>query len=234
MLAADRIPLEPKTYRTAGDESVEAGRAPGQMGWYRLAAKFSRGRSVLDVGCGMGAGLRLLQQTAKMAKGQDLDERLASDDVIVQQISQFADKSYDVVVCVDVIEHVEEDRAFLADLCRVAREGVFISTPLSYHGREIWPYHVREYRAAEFIDLVQRQGHCSFYIGSPSGSESHAVKARWWWLALNRLINHPLTNKITRALQKLLPRHLRNHAHQAVFIQVGDAGRGNRRSERRR
>lgn len=219
-MSASEMKLTERTYRIAGDDSVEAGRHPGQMGWYHLAATFAAGKTVLDVGCGMGMGLRALRAAAKSAMGQDMDERLASTDVVVEPISRFPDKSYDLVVCVDVIEHVEEDRDFLADLCRIARDSVFVSTPLSYAGRKIWPYHVREYRAREFLDLIRPHGKSDIFIGSPTGEESYPLKSTGWWLTLNDLINHPLTNRPARVVQKFLPRRWRNHAHQAALIHV--------------
>src|SRR5688572_28607579 len=120
-----------KTPRPCGDEAVLSGRNPSQMGWYGFLADVVAGQSVLDVGCGSGEGLRVLATRATTALGIDLDERLQRSDVNVEikSITDVPDKSFDVVVCLDVIEHVEADRAFIAELFRVARQTVFVSTP---------------------------------------------------------------------------------------------------------
>ncbi|MGE0420512.1 MAG: class I SAM-dependent methyltransferase, partial [Acetobacteraceae bacterium] len=132
--------------RQVGDVSVVAGRGPGQMGWYQFAADhLVAGKSVLDVGCGLGAGLALLAKPARSVKGQDLDPRLARPEVMIGPIEEIQDKSYDVLTCIDVIEHIEQDEAFVQQMGRVARETVFVSTPNWTASRCQWPYHVREY-----------------------------------------------------------------------------------------
>jgi SAM-dependent methyltransferase len=203
--------------REVGDVSVEAGRASSQMGWYRYAAdNIVNGKTVLDVGCGLGSGLEALREAAKEAHGQDLDPRLKRDGVVIGPLSEIGDLSYDVVVCIDVVEHVEDDRGFIKELSRIARDALFLTTPLSCWGRKVWPYHVREYRAREFRGLLP-DGELTYMIGTPSGDERYEVRTRWFSL-LDRAINFPPTNLPVRAAQKLLPRRLRYNAHQAVLV----------------
>jgi SAM-dependent methyltransferase len=212
-------------FREIGDVSVDAGRASSQMGWYRYAADhIVPGKTVLDVGCGLGNGLALLRETAKEARGQDLDPRLAQPGVIIGPPSEIPNRSYDVVVSIDVVEHVEDDTGFVRDLCRIARDTVFLTTPLSAYGRPLWPYHLREYRAREFIDLLTPlEAEMTYLIGNPSGDERYHP-GRFFWV-LDGLMNNPATNILIRAAQKLLPRRLRFNAHQAAVLSLRNARR---------
>src|SRR5262245_34438606 len=96
-----------KTARICGDDGVEAGRQPIQMGWYSLAASLVQGMSVLDVGCGVGDGMVVISKHATSVAGIDLDVRLRRPDLDIQvrDITDVPDKSFDAVVSVDVIEH---------------------------------------------------------------------------------------------------------------------------------
>jgi SAM-dependent methyltransferase len=210
-----------KPQRQIGDVSTDAGRAPTQIGWYRFAAQtIAHGRTVLDVGCGLGHGLAELRTTAATAMGQDLDPRLECNGIIIGDIDSIPDKSFDVVISIDVVEHVSEDAAFVRHLARVARYALFLTTPLSSYGRAIWPYHVREYRAKEFVNLMTPLGQLTYFIGSPSGTEIFRVRSMEYFWALDYLINSRIFNAPFRAAQKMLPHRLRYNAHQAVLIQL--------------
>jgi SAM-dependent methyltransferase len=74
----------------------------------------------------------------------------------------FRDRAFESVISFEVIEHLQDDGGFLAELRRVTRPGgvVAISTPnrvFSSDGRArpINPFHVREYAADEFARLLR-------------------------------------------------------------------------------
>ena len=96
-----------KSAKMCGDKDALSGRKPLQMGWYRLASNLAEGKTVLDVGCSAGEGLKLLADRAREAIGIDLDERMKREDLQIQikSLSEVPDKSTDVSVSVDVIEH---------------------------------------------------------------------------------------------------------------------------------
>src|SRR5438132_1922853 len=165
--------------RECGDEDVRAGRGPGQLDWYRFALRFVSEKSVLDVGCGVGDGLRILQSSASMAEGQDLDPRLAAPGVYILDLADVKDKSYDVAVSVDVIEHVEDPEHFVCQLARIAREGFFVTTPNWTASRCRWPYHLREYTPREFEQVLSTVGRVTLFKGTPSGSTVHPVRHPW-------------------------------------------------------
>ena len=86
----------------------------------------------------------------------------------------------DAFVSLETIEHIEDDRGFLAEVRRVLKPGAkFIcSTPnrtltnpgTSIHDRPFNPYHVREYTFSEFESLLRSHfGSIDFYWQSEFG-----------------------------------------------------------------
>jgi 2-polyprenyl-3-methyl-5-hydroxy-6-metoxy-1,4-benzoquinol methylase len=206
--------------RTVGDVSVDAGRGPGQLLWYEFASSLIQGKSVLDAGCGLGKGLEILKSTNPVVKGQDLDPRLAGEDVIVGSLDTIASKSFDFVTSMDVLEHVEDDSAFVANLCRIAREGVFVTTPNWTITRCVWPYHLREYTPRELHALFEQYGKVQLFKGDSAGANVYPVRFPNLYFLANDMRSFPLTSFFTRAVNKVLPDNQRILGHNALFILV--------------
>ena len=119
---------------------------PVQIEAYFLALNKYVGESslVLDVGFGLGYGLNILAIKSRELAGVDVDKkvyeycmstvmgrnpRLTSLNVYDGYQLQFPDNHFDVVTCVDVIEHVEDYHRLINEMMRVCKKGVFISTP---------------------------------------------------------------------------------------------------------
>ena len=137
---------------------------------------------MLDAGCGLGYGTAMLaeRRPAKLA-GVDLSsealerarqelgetaELVAGD---IRELSFEAD-SFDVVVCFEVIEHMEHQERALAELRRVlAPQGtLLISSP----NRDVYtpgnPHHVHEYLPDELRSaLKERFEHVTLYRQHP-------------------------------------------------------------------
>ena len=149
-----RLPLEERLRHACGY----------QAHWYRHAAQWAAGREVLDVGAGDGYGMDILR-AAGAARVVGIDPMPLREDVLPTPIENIADRSYDLVIACDVIEHVEDDRGFLADLLRCARVGVFVSTPNWTASRCVNEFHVREYTAEELVALLAGLKHEAWTSG---------------------------------------------------------------------
>lgn len=130
---------------------------------------------VLDAACGSGMGSAFLAHHGHQVTGVDGDEgcvRFAANLVPHCSISKqtlpdtrFADGSFGAVVCIETIEHVEDDAGLLAEFARVLEPGghLVISTPdaatKAAAGRGPNPYHVREYTEHELAELVEAAGY---------------------------------------------------------------------------
>jgi hypothetical protein len=212
--------VEIRQARVVGDVSVEAGRGPGQLPWYQFASQFVKGKTVLDAGCGLGEGLKILQQTAVKAVGQDLDQRLERSDILVVPLQDIPSKSYDVVTSIDVVEHVEQDKDFVVQLCRIARECVFVTTPNWTITRCQWPYHLREYTPAQLESLLAPYGELQLYKGNSNGSVVYPVNYPKGYHLSNSLRIAPATSLITRCVNKLLPQRTRIYGHNAALLRL--------------
>jgi SAM-dependent methyltransferase len=103
---------------------------------------------LLDAGCGSGRTLDELARYGRVS-GVDLSpdavetaRRRGHDDVRVGRVEElpFADATFDVVTCLDVVEHTPDDRATLAELRRVTRPGgLLLVTVPAYQG--LWSWH---------------------------------------------------------------------------------------------
>jgi SAM-dependent methyltransferase len=214
-----------KTPKACGSDEILDGRKPAQMGWYGFVAGRLDGEQVLDVGCGSGEGLKILTAHARSAMGIDLDDRLRRPDVHVEikSIADMPDKSFDVVVCMDVIEHVVDDKAFVAELFRVARKAVFVTTPNYAMSRNRHPYHVREYTPAEFTHLFEGYGDMTLYAGSAHGFEQVEITRRWPYFLVNALYVWKPTQIAAKVLKRVLG--VKVWKHNAALVRVGAAGR---------
>ena len=205
--------------RDCGDAAPLAGRGPGQLPWYQFATRFTANRSVLDAGCGGGKGLDLLAESAREARGQDLDSRLSRPDVFIGPLEKIPSGSVEVVTSIDVIEHVDDPEAFVENLTRIATVGVFLTTPNWTAGRCKWPYHLREYTPQEFYTLLRPFGRCQFFKGTSSGSEVYPVKHESLVALQNELRINPVTAFPMRCLNFVLPNRYRINSHLAAWIE---------------
>ena len=137
---------------------------------YVFAARFAKGRKVLDAGCGSGYGSARLAAKAATVVGADISSEALTyarrhygmGNLHLLQTSctrlPVAAGAFDLVVAFEVIEHLPDWRDFLQEMKRVtAPEGLFIvSTPnKAYYGASRGnaapnPYHVHEFEYEEF------------------------------------------------------------------------------------
>jgi SAM-dependent methyltransferase len=126
--------------------------------WYRgrrrvIRAELDRlplppGARVLDAGCGSGrtlqelvdygdvSGIELNTEAAALARGRALG------DVEVGRLEElpWEDGTFDLITCLDVIEHVPDDTAALAELRRVCRPGGWLLVTVPAY-QALWSRH---------------------------------------------------------------------------------------------
>jgi len=140
---------------------------------YDEAVRHASGRDVLDVGCNTGYGTMRFVPVARSVVGVDVSPRAieaarqrTADGRPEFVLSSgfdlpFGDAEFDLVTSFQVLEHVPEPHAFLANLLRVTRPGgqIILATPNAAirldPGMTPWNrFHVHEYVAGELRDLL--------------------------------------------------------------------------------
>jgi len=148
------------------------------------STKSSRKLSVLDVGgrkspytINLSADVTLLDVPQESGTREELNLGFTNDilstiqkkrsnikDVIIEDMtkSTLADASYNAVVCIEVIEHVEEDDVFVKNISKVIDKGgwAYFTTPngdyIKNEGPNKNPDHVRHYTRAELQELLEK------------------------------------------------------------------------------
>ncbi|MGN6300862.1 MAG: methyltransferase domain-containing protein [Angustibacter sp.] len=141
---------------------------------YRWVVERCRGRVVLDAGCGEGYGCAAVGEVATAVLGADYDapvlrrarRRHAGGAFTRTNLVALplADACVDVVLSLQVVEHIWSPDDLLAETARVLRPGglLALTTPnretfspgLGRRERPTNPFHVREFDAAELAELV--------------------------------------------------------------------------------
>jgi SAM-dependent methyltransferase len=140
---------------------------------YWFARRYAAGKIVLDAACGTGYGSALLAETAQSVVGVDIARdaveyarrhfhspkiRYAQADCLALP---FTAGHFDLIVAFEIIEHLENPEAFLAELRRVLHPSglLILSTPnrLYYTDDrgEINPFHQREFSYPEFEEILR-------------------------------------------------------------------------------
>ncbi|WP_237058569.1 class I SAM-dependent methyltransferase [Microbulbifer sediminum] len=210
--------------------------------------KLESGQKVLDLGCGEGRhAIHLALSDSVDVYGVDLDfadvstarDRAApfmdggepagrlllgvADGLRLP----FADNSFDVVICSEVLEHIDDFRSMLAEIDRVLKpSGTFAASvptffpewvcwKLSDEYHQVEGGHIRIFRERQLRRSIESFGHRCY-----ARHKAHALHAPYWWLKClfwNRedsrlleiyhrflvwdLMQQPL---LTRVLEKLL------------------------------
>lgn len=157
------------------DDDISWYRESAHDGWYEFIAKDCVGKKVLDVGAGMCEGMRILEGSAALVHGFEVDPRLSHlhpNLVIGDSLEMFEDNSYDVLTCVDVLEHVVEDKKFMSQMRRIARELIFVTTPNYTRSKAGNHAHCREYTIAQFANHFLPR---AVWSASPNGKVHHTL-----------------------------------------------------------
>ncbi len=134
---------------------------------YLKAAELVSG-NVLEIGTGSGYGVEVLapkaNQLTTIDKFSNNIDFSFYDNVTFRQMNvpPFAgidDDQFDFVVSFQVIEHIEDDHAFVAEIHRVLKPGgkFIVTTPNIKMSLTRNPWHVREYTISELDNLLREK-----------------------------------------------------------------------------
>lgn len=180
------------------DINYDALEASIHLNRYALARPFCEGKIVLDVACGEGYGSYLLKMWgAKQIEAVDIDSEAIEKASImfsnenINYMCQnaeklpYADNSFDLIVSLETIEHLDNPDKFLLELRRVIKPDgtIILSCPNDpyYYDRANTsnPFHKQKYNFFEFKEFVEQYlgSHVQYFLG----------------FAINGFLNMPIT-----------------------------------------
>lgn len=127
---------------------------------------------LLEVGCGVGGNVEMLRRFGRL-EGLEPDapsrayvqarHGLALADGCLPDDLPYAPASFDAVFALDVVEHIDDDRAAVAALARlVASGGYLVLTVPAYDwmwsAHDLAHHHKRRYTRARLVELLARSG----------------------------------------------------------------------------
>ncbi|SHG53728.1 Methyltransferase domain-containing protein [Jatrophihabitans endophyticus] len=189
------------------------------------------GDRLIDIGCGagrhtyqalrLGADVVALDQNTDDLRGIDeMVEAMAEEGEIKRPDGPvtlaadalalpFPDGSFERVIASEILEHIPDDRAAIAEIARVAKPGgtVAVSVPRRWTEQICWALsdayheveggHVRIYRGSELVRLLTEAG-----LVPLGRHHAHALHSPYWWLkcAVGVDEDHALTRAYHRVL----------------------------------
>ncbi len=138
----------------------------------------SPGAQILDVGCGSGGNLPMLKQHGSvkaMEYGEEARQLATARQVAEVQAAHlpdqipFSGEAFDLVVMLDVLEHLDQDTASLQALrIRLKPEGWLLLTvpayPFLWSQHDVVNHHKRRYTRSQLLQVVQQAGYRIHYI----------------------------------------------------------------------
>lgn len=173
-------------------------------------ASITYGDRILDVGCGSGRHMgETVRHSGTLTVGTDLhltdlletEKRLAVLDAMGEirgswtltasdiTALPFPDHAFDIVICSEVLEHIPDHRAAMAELVRVLKPGgdLVISVPRYYPEKICWMLsreyrstpggHIRIYGRKAMEQLIRDSG-----VVLRDRCHAHSLHVPYWWL----------------------------------------------------
>lgn len=131
---------------------------------YEAAATIVGG-SIIELGSGEGYGIRVLSPKSSHYLAIDkFDTELPDDSkvefrkMMLPSLKGIADNTFDYAVTFQVIEHIKDDKTFIAEIHRVLKPGgkLLATTPNRKMSLTRNPWHIREYTADELKAMMQK------------------------------------------------------------------------------
>jgi len=165
--------------------------SPKRWKWHlRVISKYKAAGSVLDIGCSSGGflgylkggpwklhGIEASPPTAERARATTGAEVFAGDVLG----ANFPSESFDLITCMDVLEHLYEPREVLRNVCKWLKPGgifyVFVPNILSYEARifqSFWygldlPRHVHHFTPKSLAHVATSAGLRQVRMVTPAG-----------------------------------------------------------------
>jgi SAM-dependent methyltransferase len=177
--------------------AAEAAQAERDLGRYRL----------LDVGCGEMPYLSLFDPHAREVVGLDNSENPRASLVGAIEAIPVEDGSFDVVLCAQVLEHVDDPALGIAELSRVTRPGGRVL--LSTHGTMVYhpnPVDLWRWTGAGLERLLRENGDwASVTVSAGSGTASSLAMLNAIYLEhlLRRTPLRPVRGAVVAGLNRL-------------------------------
>lgn len=135
---------------------------------YKYVQPYIQGKDVVEIGCGTCYGLGTILSGYNKIIGMDisLDALKYGNKTyknrclkLIQadcEALPFSNSSFDVVVSFEVIEHLADPKAYLAEISRILRRnGYFILSTPNKRYSEFNPYHLKEYYLPELKIVLE-------------------------------------------------------------------------------
>lgn len=136
---------------------------PERAAWTQFivnVAAANKVQSVLDVGAGGGQDIRAIQDampSMAFLKAVEPNAALRKRLGAVESIEDVYDKEYDLVLCIDVLEHVPEPDALLAQIMEHVKVGGLLIEATATHDQST-PLHLPQIEGWEATQTLQKNG----------------------------------------------------------------------------
>ncbi len=200
---------------------------------YRFACKHAKGKSVLDIACGVGySGPKFIEAGAVSYDGVDINEKLIEyakitygSDLISYSVGDITtfnnNKMYDLITCYETIEHVKNFEAAIQNLHSLLKPGgiLFISSPnrtvtspsaLTINDKPSNEFHTQEFIPEELLSILNKNG---FTAGRDKlygqRQRKKVYRNRCYRKIIYTLLGNPdiNTSPIVTPVKDLLPRY---------------------------
>ncbi|MFK7994189.1 MAG: class I SAM-dependent methyltransferase [Granulosicoccus sp.] len=139
-------------------------------------------QSIAEIGPGLGDAMSLtlehaepnsvdLYEDSSVAQNI-LNKRFGSNPAItVHSAFETKPKQYQLILCFEVIEHIDDDRSFITEIANsIDRDGWFIGSVPAYMSKwqdvDVLAGHFRRYEKQELIDKLKEQGFSNISIST--------------------------------------------------------------------
>jgi 2-polyprenyl-3-methyl-5-hydroxy-6-metoxy-1,4-benzoquinol methylase len=127
---------------------------------YEFAKQFCMGKDVADIACGTGYGTTILRQVAASVNGYD--KQLLCGNRTIDLEKECWEKTFDVIVSFETIEHLANPEFFLENARRTAKLLV-VSSPIGEF-RGYNPHHKQVWDLPQFKTLLAKYFRCSYFF----------------------------------------------------------------------